>query len=219
MEFYLLLFLKLLVGFLLVICHLNFTGKTQISQMNAVDLIGNFILGGVIGGIIYSDSISFVDYIISLVIAILLINVLSLLVRKTNFFRAFAIGSPITLIRDGKFCIDVIKDKRNKIDIYTIAANLRVMGHSTFSDIEFLQVEPNGQLSIVERSSKKPLPSKLLYFDGVFALDDLAFFKMDSEWLINKCKGLGVEEFEEVYFIEHYDNKINVVLKDGTIIQ
>lgn len=48
MEYYGWVLLKFLTGFVIVITHLNLSGKTQLSQMTPVDLIGNFVIGGII---------------------------------------------------------------------------------------------------------------------------------------------------------------------------
>ncbi len=50
MEYYGYILLKFVIGFVIVITHLNLSGKTQLSQMTPVDFIGNFVLGGIIGG-------------------------------------------------------------------------------------------------------------------------------------------------------------------------
>lgn len=57
MEYYGLVLVKLIIGFLIVITHLNISGKTQLSQMTPIDFIGNFVMGGIIGGVIYSEAI------------------------------------------------------------------------------------------------------------------------------------------------------------------
>lgn len=58
MIFYGLVVIKFLIGFFVVIAYFNLSGKSQISQLSPIDLIGNFILGGIIGGVIYSDTIA-----------------------------------------------------------------------------------------------------------------------------------------------------------------
>ena len=53
---------KLLIGIILIVLHLRLTGKQQTTQMTPIDFIGNFILGGIIGGVIYNHAISFAEY-------------------------------------------------------------------------------------------------------------------------------------------------------------
>ena len=79
MEYYGYILVKFIIGFVIVIMHLNLSGKTQLSQMTPVDFIGNFVLGGIIGGVIYSDSISMHQYVLVLFIRVFLISLLNAL--------------------------------------------------------------------------------------------------------------------------------------------
>ncbi|MHC5310011.1 DUF421 domain-containing protein [Myroides sp. LJL116] len=216
---YLYLLLKLLIGFLIIILYLNFTGKTQVSQMNAIDLIGNFILGGIIGGVIYSPNISMLQFLICLFMAIAIIYSLNLLVKKTNVFRSFAIGKPIVLVKDGKFCLDAIKNKQNKVDMVSLASNLRILGFDTFSKVNFLQIEPNGQLSVRPNTKESCLPGYIFYVHGVLDQEFLAQIEKDEAWVMHCLKTAGIDSLEKVYLIELFEDKLFVLCQDGELKQ
>lgn len=99
--YYSFIILKFIIGFAIVITHMNLSGKTQLSQMTPIDFIGNFVLGGIIGGVIYSDTIPLYQYITILIIGVLFISSLNFLTKKFNFFRNVAIGNPIPIIKKG----------------------------------------------------------------------------------------------------------------------
>lgn len=80
MEYYGLVLIKFIIGFVIVITHLNLSGKTQLSQMTPIDFIGNFVLGGIIGGVIYSDSIPLYQYVLVLLIGVCLISLLNAII-------------------------------------------------------------------------------------------------------------------------------------------
>lgn len=115
MEYYLLVLAKFVIGFLIVISHLNFSGKTQLSQMTPVDFIGNFVLGGIIGGVIYNDVIPLYQYIIVLIIGVMLISLLNAVSKRFFIFRSFAIGNPIPIIKDGKFIMENILKRKTRL--------------------------------------------------------------------------------------------------------
>ncbi len=117
MEYYGFVLVKFIIGFVIVITHLNLSGKTQLSQMTPIDFIGNFVLGGIIGGVIYSDSIPLYQYLIVLLIGVFLISLLNAISKHVNFFRSMAIGQPIPIIKKGRFLVENISDNKNKIDI------------------------------------------------------------------------------------------------------
>ena len=56
--FYLNVFLKLLLGLLAIILTINKSGKGNLAPTSAMDQVQNYVLGGIIGGIIYSPSVS-----------------------------------------------------------------------------------------------------------------------------------------------------------------
>ncbi|MBA5839185.1 hypothetical protein F9879_20050, partial [Morganella morganii] len=68
---------KFIIGFVIVLTHMNISGKTQLSQMTPVDFIGNFVLGGIIGGVIYSDTIPLTQFIIILLMGVRFISIIN----------------------------------------------------------------------------------------------------------------------------------------------
>lgn len=81
MEYYAWVLAKFVAGFAIIATHMYMSGRTQLSQMTAIDLIGNFILGGIIGGVIYSDTIPFKQYLLVLLLGVLLIYILNTATR------------------------------------------------------------------------------------------------------------------------------------------
>lgn len=216
MGHYLFLALKLLVGLLVIVTNMNWTGRTKLSQMNAIDLVGNFVLGGVVGGIIYNGDISFVTYIVCLLIGIALIDLFNYLIAKTNFFRAFAIGSPITLIANGKFCVETINNKRDKVDLGTVASLLRSSGHFSFTSLDFLQIEPDGQLTIVEKKDAGPRPAAIILMNGMIFSDMLKNLDKSDAWLLEQLQRAGLNDVEQIFMVEWWNDTLTIVLCDGS---
>lgn len=92
--YYSLIILKFIIGFAIVITHMNLSGKTQLSQMTPIDFIGNFVLGGIIGGVIYSDTIPLYQYVTILIIGVLFISFLNFLTKRFNFFVMWPLVIP-----------------------------------------------------------------------------------------------------------------------------
>ena len=55
MEYYLLVVIKFIIGFTIILAHMNISGKTQLSQLTPIDFIGNFVLGGIMGCLLYTS--------------------------------------------------------------------------------------------------------------------------------------------------------------------
>ena len=67
MEAYSLLALKLLMGILGLILQINLLGKGNLAPTSAMDQVQNYVLGGIIGGVIYSDSVGLLQFFLVLI--------------------------------------------------------------------------------------------------------------------------------------------------------
>ncbi|OOX78066.1 hypothetical protein BGI03_08915 [Snodgrassella alvi] len=214
MEYYLWVLAKFLVGFIIVILHLNVTGKTQLNQMTPVDFIGNFVLGGIIGGVIYNQDIPIYQYIIVLLIGVCLISLLNWVCKHVSFIRMFAIGEPIPIMKDGHFLMDNILRKKNKIDILNVASLLHAQGITSFQEVSYAQIEPSGSLTVL--TDKGKYPSLILFKEGQVRTTELHRINKDEKWLEQKIQQQHLTE-DDLFLVEFWNNSLNFVLRNGEV--
>lgn len=53
--FYLIVSLKLILGLLALVLVINLTGKGNLAPASATDQVQNYVLGGIVGGVIYNS--------------------------------------------------------------------------------------------------------------------------------------------------------------------
>lgn len=199
---------------MIVITHLNLSGKTQLSQMTPIDFIGNFVLGGIIGGVIYSDSIPLYQYVFVLLIGVCLISLLNAISKYVHFFREMTIGQPIPIIKKGRFLVETISNKRNKIDILNVSSQLHAQGIYSFQEIVYAQIEPNAQITAVCEGSE--MPSVIIMKSGKareYALNEIG---KDTRWLEDEMKKASVI-YEDVFIAEFWSGRLTFILKDGEV--
>lgn len=214
MEYYGYTLVKFIIGFVIVITHLNLSGKTQLSQMTPVDFIGNFVLGGIIGGVIYSDSIPMHQYVVVLFIGVFLISLLNALSKRIHFFRAVTIGQPIPIIKEGRFLIDAISSKGNKIDILNVSSQLHAQGIPSFQEVNYAQIEPSGEITVVCDGAK--MPSVIVMKDGKARIAELSSIEKDEAWLACQLKSAGIDP-HEVFLAEFWNGKVSFILNNGEV--
>lgn len=215
MEYYLLVVIKFIIGFTIILAHMNISGKTQLSQLTPIDFIGNFVLGGIMGGVIYTDAIPLYQYVIVFLIGVFFISFLNYISKKFNFFRAVAIGNPIPIIKKGRFIMENITEKKNKIDILNITSRLHAQGIHSFQEVNYAQIEPDGQITVVCDGAK--MPSIIIMKDGVIRTSELEQIERDENWLNEKMKKQHIDNPEDVFLAEFWDGKVNFILQDGKI--
>ncbi|HHZ8092490.1 TPA: DUF421 domain-containing protein [Proteus mirabilis] len=213
MEYYLLVVIKFIIGFTIILAHMNISGKTQLSQLTPIDFIGNFVLGGIMGGVIYTDAIPLYQYVIVFLIGVFFISFLNYISKKFNFFRAVAIGNPIPIIKKGRFIMENITEKKNKIDILNITSRLHAQGIHSFQEVNYAQIEPDGQITVVCDGAK--MPSIIIMKDGVIRTSELEQIERDENWLNEEMKKQHIDNPEDVFLAEFWDGKVNFILQDG----
>lgn len=212
---YLWVILKLVIGFSLIISYLNLTGRNQIAMMSAVDLVGNFILGGVVGGILYNDKLPILHYIALLILCILLMALFNYLSRKIPDLRKRTIGEPIAIIQNGRFLIENFKENASRIDIKDVATALRMQNIFSFDNIRFAQIETTGHVSVIMMNETKH-PSRFLILRGAIQEKELQNIEQNEAWLLHMLCKMGLQEVKDVLLAEWAGDHMFIVLTDGT---
>ena len=205
---------KLLIGVTLIVLYLRLTGKQQTAQLTPIDFIGNFILGGIIGGVIYNHAISFAEYISFLLVTFGIISGLNYLTAKFMSTRSLVMGKAYTIIEGGRFSQDALDSTDHKLDPVEFLAELRGMGIFSLSDISLVQREANGSLT-VRRKGEGGI-NYVLVSSGQVVTDNLKLAHRDEEWLRTELSSAGIGEVEDLFVVElDADNRLNIISQTG----
>jgi uncharacterized membrane protein YcaP (DUF421 family) len=204
---------KVLTGVVIVVAYLNVTGRNQIAQMTAIDLVGNFILGGVISGVLYNRDVTFLQFLALLLICILVLAVVNYLARHRVRLRAASIGRPIPIIENGRFVIESFEAHRTRLDIDDLATALRMQGIFSFEGVSFAQLEPTGHLSVIRETGMNP--SRFMVFRGAILKNELHESGFTEAWVQEELREAGVERIADVFLAEWCHDHMMIVLNDG----
>jgi len=179
LDFIILVAIKLTIGFIALVLFMNLNGRSQLAPTSTEDQIGNYVLGGIIGGVIYSPNISIIQFLIVLLIWGLLMTVTDFLKNTNKSVKKMIDGQVVYLIRDGKMLTENFAQATLSIpDFYT---KLRTKGVTQISDIEEAFMESNGQLIVIKKGEDGY--SNLLVSEGNIQEDNLKHIGKDDDWL------------------------------------
>ena len=204
--FYLDVFLKLLLGLLALALIINKSGKGNLAPTSAMDQVQNYVLGGIIGGVIYSPSVTIFQFVIVLAIWAFLIIGLRKLKTKSLAFRRFIYGAPLIVINRCK--IDIDSCKKAKITAHDLAFKLRKEGVYYIRDVKRAVLEQNGELIIVMAGEENP--KYPIITDGIIQKNVLEDVDKTEEWLLEELQKQGYNNASEVFLAEYHSgqNKI-----------
>ena len=199
--------IKLAIGLLSLVMVINLTGKGNLAPSSAVDQIQNFVLGGIIGGMIYNESISILQYITILMIWFCL--VLSLRWLKTNlrFFKKYVAVEPVTIIRRGE--IDVEACRKAGLTAHDIMFKLRNNNIFSIREVKQAVLEQNGQLLVVQSGEENPRYP--LITDGMVQENTLEAIGKTQDWLEGRLREMGFGEISNIFLAEYVSGEIHVV--------
>lgn len=206
-SFFATIAIKLAFGLLSLVFVINVTGKGNLAPSSAVDQIQNFVLGGIIGGVIYNSSITIIQYIVILIIWTILILLLKWLNTNVSLIKHLIDGKPTIIIKNGKLDPEACRSKG--LSASDVALKLRSQGVFQLKEVKRAVIEQNGQLIIVRMGDENP--KYPIITDGVVQVEILETIGKSEEWLTEKLKEEGFEEVSNIFIAEYDKGQLNVV--------
>ena len=210
MDFIIPLAIKLTIGFIALVVFMNLNGRSQLAPTSTEDQIGNYVLGGIIGGVIYNPSITIVQFLIVLLIWGLLMTTIDFLKNSNKNVKKMIDGQIVYLIKGGKMLTENFAQATLSIpDFYT---KLRTKGIFKISDIEDAFMESNGQLIVIQKNDENY--SNLLVSEGKIIEDNLEHIGKNDEWLKEELAKYNVLDINDIFLVEYSnDDKLFIVKK------
>ena len=210
MDFIIPLAIKLTIGFIALVVFMNLNGRSQLAPTSTEDQIGNYVLGGIIGGVIYNPSITIVQFLIVLLIWGLLMTTIDFLKNSNKNVKKMIDGQIVYLIKGGKMITENFAQATLSIpDFYT---KLRTKGIFQISDIEDAFMESNGQLIVIQKNDDRF--SNLLISEGKIIEDNLEHIGKNDEWLKEELAKYNVFDINDIFLVEYSnDDKLFIVKK------
>lgn len=205
--FYLNVFLKLLLGLLSLVFIINKSGKGNLAPSSAMDQVQNYVLGGIIGGVIYSPSVTILQFAVVLVIWGFLIIGLRKFKTKSHGFKRLIDGAPLIIINRGK--IDVNACLKAKITANEIAFKLRKEGVYHIGEVKRAVLEQNGELIIVLAGEENPKYPVIT--DGIIQNSVLEDVDKTEEWLLGELQKEGYSSAAEIFLAEYESGHIKAI--------
>lgn len=198
--------LKFLLGLLSMVMVINFTGKGNLAPTSAMEQIMNYVLGGIIGGVIYSRDLHLWQFAIVLFIWFSLVYMLRRLKARSHFMQRILDGNPTVVIVNGE--VDVAACKKAKITAHELTFKLRMHNIFNIRKVKRAVVEQNGQLLVVmagEENLKYPLLT-----DGTAQINVLEAIDKDVKWLREELAKQGYDDLSKLFLVDYLGGQLVV---------
>ena len=199
--------IKLALGLVSLVVVINISGKGNLAPNSASDQVQNYVLGGIIGGVIYNPSISILQYCVILLIWTILVLTLKWLKTNNHTVKQLIDGKPTVLITHGKLNVEACRSVG--LTAADVALKLRGQGIFQLKLVKRAVLEQNGQLIVVQMGDENP--KYPIITDGVIQGDELETIGRDEEWLLATLKKDGYENVTDIFIAEYDKGLLRVV--------
>lgn len=198
--------MKFLLGLLAMVTIINMTGKGNLAPTSAMEQIMNYVLGGIIGGVIYSRDVRIWQFAIVLIIWFVLVYGMRRLKSRSHLLQHLLDGTPTVVIVNGQ--VDVEACKRAKITAHELTLKLRLHNVFNIRKVKRAVVEQNGQLLLVmagEENLKYPLLT-----DGTAQINVLEAIDKDVKWLREELAKQGYDDLSKLFLVDYLGGQLVV---------
>ncbi|EGU70262.1 hypothetical protein HMPREF9959_0326 [Streptococcus mitis SK569] len=204
---YMEILIKLALGLFSLVFVINVTGKGNLAPNSATDQIQNYVLGGIIGGVIYNSSISILQYAVILMMWTILVLTLKWLNNNVRFVKRLIDGKPTLLIKNGQ--IDPEACRSVGLSAAEVALKLRSQGIFQMKQVKCAVQEQNGQLIVVQMGDENP--KYPVVTDGMIQVDVLESIGRNEEWLLDNLSKQGHDNVANIFLAEYDKGAVTVV--------
>lgn len=189
--------MKLIVGMIGILAFLRITGKAQMGQLTPLDTVSAFVLGALVGGVLYNPDMT----IWHLIFALAVWTAFNMLVRfamRSAYLRHLIKGESVFLVKDG--VLNFRNFKRNSLEMEQFRLMLRQKGIFSMYDVDDVLFEANGAVTVL--SPGQTAYSVLLVNNGEIVESSLAQFNHTQEWVQKAIKRNGFRSPSELFCME-----------------
>lgn len=189
--------MKLIVGMIGILAFLRITGKAQMGQLTPLDTVSAFVIGALVGGVLYNPDMTTWHLIFALAVWTAF-NMLVRFAMRSAYLRHLIKGESVFLVKDG--VLNFRNFKRNSLEMEQFRLMLRQKGIFSMFDVDDVLFEANGAVTVL--SPGQTTYSVLLVNNGEIVESSLAQFNHTQEWVQKAIKRNGFRSPSELFCME-----------------
>ena len=197
MEVYVQIGLKLITGMIGILAFLRIAGKAQMAQITPLDTVSAFVIGALVGGVLYNPDMSMWHILFALAVWTAFNLFVRFCMRSARLCH-FIKGESEYLVKNG--IINFKAFKRNSLEMEQFRMLLRQKGIFSMFDVEDVLFETNGAVTVSEPGEMAE--SHLLINNGAIVEHNLKRSHRSRAWVLRQLKSNGYEHPGELFCME-----------------
>lgn len=180
-----------------ILVFLRIAGKGQMAQITPLDTVSAFVIGALVGGVLYNPDMSMWHILFALAVWTGF-NMLVRFAMRSLKLRHFIKGESEVLVRNG--VINFKAFKRNSLEMEQFRLLLRQKGIFSMFDVEDVLFETNGAVTVL--SPGMAAESHLLVNNGAIVEKGLLRCNKTRSWVLHNIKNNGFDGPHDLFCME-----------------
>lgn len=218
-------FIRTVILYILVVFALRVMGKRQIGELQPSELVVAIMISDLATTPVSDINIPLMAGIIPILTLLVFEVILSFTTLKSEGFRNLLSGKPAVIIKNG--VISQRELKKMRFSIEDLLEQLRLKDIFSISDVYMAILETNGELTVMEKSSKKTVTAEdlnltvkqekiplVIISDGKLRKEHLKESGFDKKWVLDTIREYNIDKIEDVFiFSIDDDDKYTLQIK------
>lgn len=215
--------IRTIIMYIFVVATLRMMGKRQIGELEASELVVTIIISEIAAMPITNIEVPLGTNITAMLILMILEVLISFFAFKNPRVRGILYGKPSVFYENGKLNQDeMLKQRFNVADIME---EVRGNGVCSLTDVEFIVMETNGNVSVILKSEKSPVTpehlnikteqlrmSYIIIDNGILIRDCMKRLGLNDEWLRKQLDNYKLRNVNQVFYMSYEQETGDTVL-------
>lgn len=185
-------------------------GNKEMSQLNMFDYIIGITIGSIAAEMATALESNFIQPLTAMIVYALATVIISYVTSHSLKIRRIVAGKTLILLDNGKLYKNNFK--KGKLDLNEFLMQCRTNGYFNISEIQTAVLEPNGKISFLPKSEKRPAtPEDLnltpkqeklvlnVVLDGITLEENLKILNKDKDWIEKQAKKQGIKNLNKIF--------------------
>ncbi len=209
--------------YLIVLFVFRLMGKRQLGELQPFEFVITLIVADLATMPMADTGIPLIHGVVPLITLLLIHFTISILIRKSIFWRKVISGKPVIIISPEG--IDYENLKKLNLNLNDIQESLRTLNYYNFDDIEYAIVETNGKITVIPKVASTPPTCEdlqiskpenhlimILISDGKLVKENLEVAKLDENFILKQLKKIGESKIKDI-LVFTLDNDGNMYIQ------
>lgn len=209
--------------YIIVLFVFRLMGKRQLGELQPFEFVITLIVADLATMPMADTGIPLIHGVVPLITLLLIHFAISVLIRKSIFFRKVISGKPVIIISPQG--IEYENLKKLNLNLNDIQESLRTLNYYNFDDIEYAIVETNGKITVIPKVGSTPPTCEdlqinkpenrlimILISDGKLVKENLEVAKIDENFLLRQLKKIGENKIKDI-LVFTLDNDGNMYIQ------